>query len=1081
MQSMRFAAAPRTTNGTARRSTTLLAALGLAALSACSGSSSSEFSGDLFIRSCSIGCTDGSDGRVVTCAVVNVTENQEISILFSEPIDPTSVTPSSLQVINTANGTAPDGLRLIDPLDQRRVIFRPSIAFDNGGISFAFEPNQTYEVLIPGANQGDAGPFIRSVSGNPNRSRLACSVQTTEGIADIVPGNPVVDVEVDVVTSFDANNEPVATERRPIQDTNGDPAVDVSRFSKVYFAFNELMFLPTVADNGTGLSPFIRVQFDRDGSLATAGSERFDIPGSFEVFVDEISLTTSLVFTPTGTIPSAGSDPLNPSLLVVRIPTEVTDAAGNPVTVETGGGVLAGIPEVILFNELTLPDGPETFADNALEDQGATGAVWANGLLAPGVSGGSGRHGELRVLEGETITISTESQSFPRIAGVSQIDVIGNGSGAAYPSSLTVTDGVFEFSKLIVEPGGRLIFEGENPARVLVRGSCVIGPNSIVDLSGTSPGEHDSLILAPQMGDVTAAAGGPGGGAGGLGADRSDLGSAVPNFRNLTLEDAVQNPGANRDGLAGEGVGGGAIGGGNGGDRFPAALPTDITVQSDGIQNTLGDTGFNVFGDPLLPTDGDRCILQMVAGPGAGGAYALDGGQGAALPVGLAVTENPAGLPVVAPTTTGGSNAGLGLAPPSPDNSGYTRRLLRWQDGNLQGGSGGGGGGNHPYGSRATSQNGANPSPTPNQCLTDFGSFLFSNYDRWLDHSGAQGGGGGGAVEFTMGRTFELDGTIDLSGGDGASATSLLPNTAGSFAVPGGGGSGGAIRIRANAVDLGGNARINVLGGLGGAAPWSLNSMAMLTRGGDGSPGLVRIEDDDDSGLVSFNSLAARIQPFDSNDVAGSLNFFSYAPNFYDADSVGFRRPDSLSGGTSCWIRPVGSFVSLEFPEDSGAAVEDMGWTMDLVVFDPVEGEVLRPYRGTNAEFQTSWETQYGNLLGYDLGVGETASPIVVRFQGARALVADLDDPALGLDKCDIDIADPQAGIVALESVTPWVSHPSDLNEVLTADNVEYTVNMIRYCIIFDATNFGADQPGSILRNEAILGVDNLAIRAQPE
>ena len=243
------------------------------------------------------------------------------------------------------------------------------------------------------------------------------------------------------------------------------------------------------------------------------------------------------------------------------------------------------------------------------------------------------------MLEGETITISTESQSFPRIAGVSQIDVIGNGSGAAYPSSLTVTDGVFEFSKLIVEPGGRLIFEGDNPARVLVRGSCVIGPNSIVDLSGTSPGEHDSLILAPQMGDVTAAAGGPGGGAGGLGGDRSDLGSAVPNFLNLSLEDAVVNPGANRDGLAARrrrwrdrrrqrG------------DRFPATLPTDITVQSDSIQNTLGDTGFNVFGDPLLPTDGDRCILQMVAGPGAGGAYALDGGRGAALPS-ASLTETP--------------------------------------------------------------------------------------------------------------------------------------------------------------------------------------------------------------------------------------------------------------------------------------------------------------------------------------------------------------------------------------------------------------------------------------------------------
>ena len=94
MQSMRFAAAPRTTNGTARRSTASRARparrpqrLQWLLLVG--------FSGDLFIRSCSIGCTDGSDGRVVTCAVVNVTENQEISILFSEPIDPTSVTPPS--------------------------------------------------------------------------------------------------------------------------------------------------------------------------------------------------------------------------------------------------------------------------------------------------------------------------------------------------------------------------------------------------------------------------------------------------------------------------------------------------------------------------------------------------------------------------------------------------------------------------------------------------------------------------------------------------------------------------------------------------------------------------------------------------------------------------------------------------------------------------------------------------------------------------------------------------------------------------------------------------------------------------
>lgn len=1077
MQSMRFAAANRMTNGIAGRSTTLLAALGLAALSACSGSSSGEFSGDLFIRSCSIGCTDGSDGRVVTCAVVNVTENQEISILFSEPIDPTSISPSSLQVTNTSNGTAPEGLRFVDPLDPRRVIFRPSIAFEGGGISFSFETNQTYEVLIPGANQGDAGPFIRSASGNENRTRLQCSIETTEGIADIVPGDPIVTVEVDVVTSFDMNGEPATVERVTIQDEFGDPRTDISRFSNVYFSFNELMFLPTVADNGTGLAPFIRVQFDRDGSLATAGSERFDIPGTFEVFVDQVALTTDLVFTPDGTIPSAGDDPANPNLLVIRIPTQVTDAAGNPVTSATGGGLLAGIPEVILFDEILIPEGGESFDTTDFEDANATGALWAGGRLSPGISGGSGRHGELRVLAGESLTLNTDSQDFPIVDGVSQIDVIGNGTGANYLNGLTVTDGVFEFSKLIVEPQGTLILEGDNPARLLVRGSCIISPNTIVDLSGVSPGEHDSTINAPQMGDVTVATGGPAGGDGGLGGDRSDLGTSAPDFLPFG---AIVNPGAIRDGVAGGGVGGAVglgIGAGGGGLAFPTALPLDITPDID--LSDLGGTAFNISIDPIVPADGLECLIEMFGSPGGGGAYSANGGTGEAIPVGLSVSESPAGVAVVDGPTAGGSNAALGLAAPNAGNVGYTRRLLRWQDGNLLGGAGGGGGGNHFYGSRNDGRMFENP-VAPEGCLSDFlGSFVLATYERWLDHSGASGGGGGGAVEFTMGRTFQLDGRIDVSGGDGGSAIST-PGTAGSFAIPGGGGAGGAIRIRADVLDIGGNASIDVTGGTGGSAPWSLNAMMTITRGGDGSAGLVRMEDANSPGTVTFNSLAARLLPFDGGNPNGSLDFFSYAPNFFDASSVGTQRPDSLSGGTSCWIRPTGSFVSLSFPEDVGAAIEDQGWTMDVVLDDGAGGQILRPYRGTNAQFPDEWETQFGNLLGYDLMLGESASPIVVRFQGARTLIDDFS--ATGApDPCDLDIADPQAGTVALASVTPWVSHPSDLNEVLTLDNVPYTINMIRYCIIFDATNDGADQPGLILQNQQVLGVDNLRIRAQPE
>ncbi|MGK0480460.1 MAG: hypothetical protein ACJAQ3_000423, partial [Planctomycetota bacterium] len=91
----------------------LATSLAAAALAGCSGSASSEFSGDLFIDSCSLACTDGSGGDQVFCSIVDVTENQEISILFSEPIDPSSVNASSLQVIDVNNGTTPDGLRFV--------------------------------------------------------------------------------------------------------------------------------------------------------------------------------------------------------------------------------------------------------------------------------------------------------------------------------------------------------------------------------------------------------------------------------------------------------------------------------------------------------------------------------------------------------------------------------------------------------------------------------------------------------------------------------------------------------------------------------------------------------------------------------------------------------------------------------------------------------------------------------------------------------------------------------------------------------------------------------------------------------
>ena len=106
--------------------------------------------------------------------------------------------------------------------------------------------------------------------------------------------------------------------------------------------------------------------------------------------------------------------------------------------------------------------------------------------------------------------------------------------------------------------------------------------------------------------------------------------------------------------------------------------------------------------------------------------------------------------------------------------------------------------------------------------------------------------------------------------------------------------------------------------------------------------------------------------------------------------------------------------------------------------------------------------------------MGEVASPIVVRFQGARARVSSLTSP------CDVDIND-AFGEVEVASVTPWVAHPNDLNLVLDATGSQYAINMIRFCVIFDRTNELGDNPGQILINEGVLGVDNISIQAQPD
>ena len=95
--------------------------------------------------------------------------------------------------------------------------------------------------------------------------------------------------------------------------------------------------------------------------------------------------------------------------------------------------------------------------------------------------------------------------------------------------------------------------------------------------------------------------------------------------------------------------------------------------------------------------------------------------------------------------------------------------------------------------------------------------------------------------------------------------------------------------------------------------------------------------------------------------------------------------------------------------------------------------EVAVPFRGIDpaspAPFNaTSFEDVYGKIMGHDLMPGESAAPVVVRFQGAR-VSGDL--PTL----CDVDVTDPTVPIIN-GSLTPWVDHPTKLNDHPIAPNI---------------------------------------------
>ena len=276
------------------------------------------------IVACSLGCERGPDGFQCTEAEIHV--NEQVRITFNQPVDFASVSLASFRVRDVTTGQAPPGTIAPDPQDDRTLVYRPQLTFDSAGNPvFGLVDGHTYLLELPGTDQDPLGPYVSSLGGLPNRTRLRCLLVASLGVADAVPGRPYVKLFVQAVLARDpVTGEPVRTALVPAQG-----AIDVLRSSPVELHFADLMNPATLANPVTGTSSFLRAFFDPDGDLRDV-SDWIRVPGTFQLALDQTGLTTRVRFLADGGLPPSGT-PGRAGRVVFQVTPQVADLGGNPL------------------------------------------------------------------------------------------------------------------------------------------------------------------------------------------------------------------------------------------------------------------------------------------------------------------------------------------------------------------------------------------------------------------------------------------------------------------------------------------------------------------------------------------------------------------------------------------------------------------------------------------------------------------------------------------------------------------------------------------------------------------------------
>lgn len=693
---------------------------------------SSDSSRVLCLASCNLGCS--STG----CSRTDIAQNEIIVLFFSEAVDENSVNSSSIR-FRTPTGDEPVGEFLVN---DNRVEFVPTLSISGGQTFFGFTSGETYTMtILGGQNQSEV---VRSTSGKPFGQTLTCTLQSTKGIVDLNGVPPSATLV-----------SPTNLEAAPLD-------------SEIVLEFNELIDATPFLSGQNSPVEFTVRRTRPDGNGGTEcdpESQPQTLAGSQALSFDAARGVSILAFTPAQELPGN-------VCIEISVTNGVADLSGRTAQ-----------PQVFAFKTVEVPLSDfeiiENFDDESQMDTDASAGTWTGGIAEFAEIGGDGRHGEFSL----DLAFDTEQiVDGKRVYQLNTDNTVIPSENTTTGTAVTITNGRYFFSKMVVPGDARLRFVGSTPPVITIAGRLDIQGD--IEVNGQS-------VTTNQIGNTFSgqlgASGGIFGGDGGQGADR----------------------------CAGVGTGVGGQFNGRDGD--------DVNVLAGhGYLGARAGTGGQ--GSELYPASGLDADQQFGQNPPVGLAYSLSataGGSGG----GLYQPGDDGRVVNIFSGTTPLANAATFMGPPAP--GGVAFQLFPFPGAGLQpssqhflvGGAGGGGSGSG--------------------C-----TLSLSLAKSWA--SGAGGGGGAGAMALRSGRSFRVGPNGRLLAVGGSAFDYVGTSAGAQVAPAGGGSGGSIVMQTAGTSELigqidvrGGNGGFFRRQGGNGLGP---NNGIVEIQGGDGGPGFVRFE-----------------------------------------------------------------------------------------------------------------------------------------------------------------------------------------------------------------------------------------------